>query len=410
MIRMYPKAVVLTARHPFGGTEMMAQSLSYALNANGYDTTIVNIHDASLQGLPALLADADLRLVMTTGSLPLGVTVDHRPLWTAIGPQVQFITYVIDAWPYDFVRVQGFRDYVRDWATNPQLHLASLEGNDAKLIGPRAHHMPTGAYPAPWRVGPKEHAGRLMIWASAHKELSVTRIHSEFEDTLRENNPWGIDAGRLHTVGEALRHTNNVHGLGAIAAALGCSTTELMRPDYLTAVCALDSCLKRHRRVKVVLALRGLPVDIYGENWEPYVGNQASYRLRTANPNHNHAFSYVCQHYAGLVNFDPNFADGTNERAVSALAMGVPIANNFNRATDGLAGCHPYHFSDESIRFAAERVLNHTEPVPTPVGNTWEYRVGGLLRAIASEGAPLPAPAAQTSRAAEPRERQALAA
>eukprot|EP01038_Epipyxis_sp_PR26KG_P001115 gene1115-1562_t len=49
---MYPKAVVLTARHPFGGTEMMAQSLSYALNANGYDTTIVNIHDASLQGLP----------------------------------------------------------------------------------------------------------------------------------------------------------------------------------------------------------------------------------------------------------------------------------------------------------------------------------------------------------------------
>ena len=47
MIRMYPKAAVLTAHHPFGGTEMMAQSLSYALNANGYDVQIININDAS---------------------------------------------------------------------------------------------------------------------------------------------------------------------------------------------------------------------------------------------------------------------------------------------------------------------------------------------------------------------------
>ena len=55
MIRMYPKAAVLTNRHPFGGTDMMAQSLGSALTAVGYDPRIVNIDDASLRALHPLL-------------------------------------------------------------------------------------------------------------------------------------------------------------------------------------------------------------------------------------------------------------------------------------------------------------------------------------------------------------------
>ena len=382
MIRMYPKAAVLTSHHPFGGTEMMAQNLCYALNANGYDAHVVNISDASLKSLPSALQDPDFRLIMTTGTMPLAVTIDGKPIWEAIGPQVQFITYIIDAWPYDFVRVKPCRDYLLAMRSGPNLHIASLEGNDTRLIGSRAHHMPTGAYPAPWRVGPKENGGRLMIWASANKELAVTQLHNEFEATLRDNNAWGFDATRIGQIGEALRYTTIVHGMSAIADAMGMNVAEMVVPDYMTALCAMDSCLKRYRRVKVVMALRGLPVDIYGENWGQYVGNEKSFRLLTPNPNHNHAFSYLVQHYAGLVNFDPNFGNGTNERAVSALAMGVPIANNFNITTDHLAGCYPYHFSDESIRFAAGKLLGHTDAVPTPQGNTWEYLVGGLLRRI----------------------------
>jgi len=394
MIRMYPKAAVLTAHHPFGGTEMMAQSLAFALNANGYDTRVVNMSDASLQGLPRLLQDPDLRLVMTTGTLPLAIRLGELPVWRAVGPRVQFVTYVIDAWPYDFVRVAPMREFLQAWPSTPNLHLASLEGHDARLIGERAHHMPTGAYPAPWRTGPREHDGRLMIWASANKELSVTPIHGEFEATLRDNDSWGFDAARIRSIGETLRHTRIVHGLSAIADAIGLPLAEAVAPQHLTALCALDSCLKRHRRVKVVNALRGMPVDIYGENWGPYVGDEASFRLLTPDPNHNHAFSYLVQHYSGLVNFDPNFGDGTNERAVSALAMGVPIANNRNLTTDGLAGVHVYDFDDASIRAAADRVLAHAEPVPTPVGNTWEHLVGGLLRGIGAEAAAVAAMAA----------------
>ena len=157
-------------------------------------------------------------------------------------------------------------------------------------------------------------------------------------------------------------------------------------PAALTALAALDSCLKRYRRVKVVKALEGLPVDIYGENWQQHVGDVASFRLLTPSPNHNHAFSHLCQHYAGLVNFDPNFGHGTNERAVSALALGIPISNNRNPRTDDEVGCIPYDFTDASIRDAAERLLAHRGDVPLNPAFAWEYLVCKLLGEIAAEG------------------------
>jgi hypothetical protein len=401
MIQMYPKAVVLTNRHPFGGTEMMAQSLASALDANGYDSHIVSIDDQTFHGLSALLKDPQLALVMTTGTLPLQVAVGGVPIWRALAPGVQFITYIIDAWPYDAVRVEACRQFMGDWTRLPHLHLASLEANDARLIGPRAHYMPTGAYPAPRRRGAKMHPGRLLVWASANKELAVTPVHDGFEETIAANNVWALDERRIARVGEALRQTKVVHGLGAIAAALEEPLDEVVQPGALVALCAIDSCLKRYRRVKVVQALKGLPVDIYGENWQQHVGGAPSFRLLTPNPNHNHAFSHLCQHYAGLVNFDPNFGHGTNERAVSALALGIPIANNHNARTDASVGCIPYHFDDASIRHAAERLLAWRDDVPLAPQHSWEYLVGKLLAEIASEPAPAASPARHVATRAE---------
>jgi|GEM_PF-2103120 len=394
MIQMYPKAVVLTNRHPFGGTDMMAQSIAAALSNNGYDARVVHIEDrGDLEALTVLLKDPQLALMMTTGTLPLQLQVNQVPIWRAVAPAVQFITYIIDAWPYDYVRVDACRAFIDEAQRLPNLHVVSLEGFDARLIGPRTLHMPTGAYPAPRRRGPKQHPGRLMIWASANKELAVTPVHSQFEQTLAANNHWGLDAGRIARVSEALRHTEITHGLSAIAAALGEPVEAVVQPQALIALCAIDSCLKRYRRVKVAKALKGLPVDIYGENWHQHVGDIASFRLLTPEPNHNHAFSHICQQYAGLVNFDPNFGHGTNERAVSALAVGIPIANNFNLSTDHAVGCIPYAFSDESIRHAAERLLAYRGEVPLIAANSWEYLIGKLLGEIGDVHRPAASPA-----------------
>ena len=383
MINLYPKAVVLTNSHPFGGTEMMARSLAAALLANGYEAHVVNINDPQLNRHLPILQDPGVELMITTGTLPLTLQIDQVPLWRAVGAHTDFIAYIIDAWPYDYARVPPCRDFLGDWARMPNLHVASLERNDARLIGDRAHYFPTGAYSAPWRRGPKAHPDRLMIWASANKELAVTQFHDGFEDTLSGNNPWGLEARRIATISEALRHTNIVHGLSAVAQAFNEPVASLVQPDAMTALCAIDSCLKRYRRVKVARALRGMPVDFYGENWQQHVGDTASFRFCKPDPDHNHAFSHVCQNYAGLVNFDPNFGHGTNERAVSALAMGIPIANNFNLRTDHAAGCFPYHFSDESIRFAGERLLAFEGTVEPDARHTWEYLIRKLLGEIA---------------------------
>jgi hypothetical protein len=361
---------------------MMARSLAAALQANGYEAHVVNISDPDLRRHLPLLQDRDVELMITTGTLPLTLQIDQTPLWRRIGPHVDFITYIIDAWPYDPVRVPPLRDFLGDWERMPNLHLASLERNDARLIGARAHYFPTGAYSAPWRRGPKAHPDRLMIWASANKELAVTPLHDEFEKTIAENNFWGLDGRRIAAVSEALRHTTTVHGLSAVAAAFNEPLPSLVQPGALPALCAIDSCLKRYRRVKVARALRGMPVDFYGENWQQHVGDTPSFRFCKPDPDHNHAFSHICQHYAGLVNFDPNFGHGTNERAVSALAMGIPIANNFNLRTDHAAGCFAYHFSDESIRFAAERALAFRGTLEPDPAHTWEYLVRRLLAEI----------------------------
>jgi len=383
MITLYPKAVVLTNSHPFGGTDMMARSLAAALLANGYESHIVNISDSDLKRHLPILQDRGVELMITTGTLPLTLQIDQTPLWHVIPARADFITYIIDAWPYDYVRVPSCRDFLRDWAQMPNLHVASLERNDSRLIGERAHYFPTGAYSAPWRLGPKAYPDRLMIWGSANKELAISEFHDDFEQTIGANNPWGLDPGRIGTISESLRYTNIVHGLSAVAQAFNEPIASLVQPDAMTALCAIDSCLKRYRRVKVARALRGMPVDFYGENWEQHVGDNASFRFCKPDPDHNHAFSHICQHYAGLVNFDPNFGHGTNERAVSALAMGIPIANNFNIRTDNAVGCFPYHFSDESIRFAARQLLAFDGTMIPDPEHTWEYLIRKLLSEIA---------------------------
>jgi hypothetical protein len=360
-VTLYPRALVLTNFHPYGGTEMMARSLAAALELNGYDASVVNINTDG----PERLNDPDLALTISTGALPL-----EMRYWPLL-PNVTHIAYVIDAWPYDYVRVPGFREFYEDAHTNLNLKLACLEKNNADLIG--AYYMPSGPYPAPRIVGPKQYPDCLLMWGSVGAELAVTPLHDGLEATIADNNPWGLSPSRIKAAAEALQATKHTHGLTAIADAINGDVDALLAPHVMPATCAIDSCLKRWRRVKVARALADFPLDIYGKGWERF-----GLKCQTPQPDHNHAFGHIVQNYGGFVNVDPNFGYGTNERVMTALAMGIRTATNVNARTDWIDGACPYSFDDASIQAAAQRAL-----LPTPIATlhdcSWEDGVRGLL-------------------------------
>ena len=149
-------------------------------------------------------------------------------------------------------------------------------------------------------------------------------------------------------------------------------------------IAAIDAGLKRYRRVKVVRALKGLSVDIYGRGWEQYVEG-CGFKLLTPEPNHNAMFGTLCQGYAGVVNFDPNFGVGTNERAMTALATGTRLMNNSNSRIGGMTGVYTYSFGDEpaKIRSVAERMFTNVWTESKMVtGYGWEEGVGRVLKAL----------------------------
>jgi hypothetical protein len=75
-------------------------------------------------------------------------------------------------------------------------------------------------------------------------------------------------------------------------------------------------------------------------------------------PDDNSVFSYACQEYAGAVNIDPNWGNGTNERAITALALGVNVASNKNEMIKDIHGHYPYVLDRQSIRDACKLALD----------------------------------------------------
>ena len=70
-----------------------------------------------------LLSDPDVELMMTTGTLPLQIRINDVPIWHAMPADTDFVTYIIDVWPYDYVRVEACRDFIDDWHVMPNLTL-----------------------------------------------------------------------------------------------------------------------------------------------------------------------------------------------------------------------------------------------------------------------------------------------
>ena len=216
-----------------------------------------------------------------------------------------------------------------------------------------------------------------MIWASANKELAVTPVHDDFEETIAPTTSGASTRPHRPRRRGAAPHRDRPRP-GAIAAALAKPLAELVQPDASLAgrpVPPIDSCLKRYRRVKVVQALKGLPVDIYGENWQQHVGTIAVVSPADAEPEPQPRL----QPHLPALRRAGQLRSELRPRHQRARGLGAgaryPDRQQPQRAHRRPGRLHCIPLRRRSIRDAAEQLLGYGGEVPLSAEFTWEYLV-----------------------------------
>jgi len=370
---------------------MMAASIAAALKLNGYDATVATMYTPEFgKQLAAALSEGDLELVVSTGSSPLKVVLNQERthLWQFIPEHVLFVTIIVDALPYDF-QTSWFLLFMNDFRSSDNLVIVSYEKNIAEILsrfsGKKVYYMPTGATLAPTLREEPEHPDRLMFWGSVEAELAKRDQTSDLLAIIRDNNRWNLSEQQIRKVTDSIIGADEPYALNAVARALDMPVDVMLRNQWIDELCVIDSAIKRYRRALLIESLQDFPLDIYGKNWEKYVSPPSAIRLRQPVPDHNLTFGHICQHYAGVVNIDPNWGEGTNERAITALTMGVRVATNKNKRIENIVGCYQYSLNRESIRAACSQALTGAKPVAPLADATWEYLIGKFLMEVSAD-------------------------
>ena len=382
------KALVIGFAHPFNAVKMMANSIGAALTLNGYQVSIATVGEDGFNQKMEVINDKKLELIFCLGSIPLDLLLNGKRLWDFVDADVQIIELVLDSLPYDF-RILGFADFMKNYSSRKNLSMASFEGNIAKMLSNKAgktvHHMYHGFYGAPLISRPKKFPDRLFFWGSVETELGITEVTDNLRSVINGFNVWGLSSQKIDMVVACIEQTTDFYSFTDFSKALGIEMAELLRPEWIDALCAIDSAIKRYRRVFLINAIQDLPIDLYGKNWDKYIKAGSNMRVMRFEPDDNRSFSYICQEYAGLINIDPNWSNGTNERAVTALALGVNVASNRNRMLENLEGFYQYELSGESIRKACAQALKSPRVYQYAGQFSWEAVITGLMTSIKRE-------------------------
>lgn len=380
-LNIAPKALIVGFQHPYHAVRHMAYRISGALIEHGYTPSIAVVGEDSFNNMNAI-SDPSVELIVFLGSPSLDITVNGQRIWNFVSENVTCLEIVLDSLPYDF-RIQGFRDYLNDFPLKSNIHVASFEANIAQtltdLTGKMVFHLPHGGHIVPKLKERPKYPDRLMFWGSVGAELGKNDATHDLLQTVSECNVWGLDPKRIEDLVENLRNAEDFYSYSALSQSLNISYKDLMRPEWLNALCSIDSAIKRYRRLLLVHSILDFPLDIYGKNWEQFLPQGKDVRIMSVVPDDNSAFSFVCQHYAGIVNIDPNWGNGTNERAITALTMGINVASNHNKMVADIPGFFPYSLNKQSISDACTKALTTRNPSPDLHSFTWTSVIGELL-------------------------------
>lgn len=323
-----PIHLVLAFDHPLNAVESVADALAAGLAALGQAPRVLSL-PRDLSAL-ASLKPQDVARVYSLGSVPLTFKIGNQWLWQHFACPVS--AYLLDAPIYDIGRVPAFNRFIVDARLDRRLSLCAPETGYRDWLGAALdvtwHHVPFAPFAAPDAAMPtaQDVQPRVCVIGTVGSELGgqcnlplAEALRAWFGAEMPPGGPDDLAAALLAPEADPLPARQ-------LSQAMRWAPQECLQPQRLKGLLALDSWVKRHRRLLAVRSLGQVPVDFFGTGWQGLLGTQAHHR-HVGQVAHQD-IARLMPHYQAVLNFDPNWQGGVHDRVYTAAAMGVPVITN----------------------------------------------------------------------------------
>jgi hypothetical protein len=358
---MKKNILILSFSHHYGPTGDYAHDARCFFSSRGFETHVAMMGDSNFSNSLADSINERLEAVLIIGTPPFGLMLESgKFLWEALLEMgIKIITILLDQIPY-CLRIPGFKKYLLARKKYDNELLICWEKNIADMLTSYCEKTVlfrqcyANVHPAVDRA----QTTRWLFWGSIDAGLASEQEKLTLFDTISANNVWGLSRQKIEDMSQTLIHSNDFFTYTDIANFLQIDLYELLSPDDLSYLCAIDSKLKKERRISLITRLKNFPVDVYGKGWEKYIDDRKTeMKIKQPVPDLNMTFSLLCQKYSGLVNIDPNWSYGTNERVPTALYYGIAVLTNRNYSFMGDANCFQYVLNGSSLENKASKLI-----------------------------------------------------
>lgn len=351
--------MVITFKHEYGPTQDLAKDAANYLILQGYDVQVLIQGDPKFNAQLAASITHPPDVAVMIGTIAFNLSTGDEYVWQRWLKCGTFILKVLlDQIPY-CLRNAGFNKFLLSYKDHERIKIIALEKNICDILsnytGRHVYFQQLHAFLH--QSVAVERNDRWLFWCSIDTGLASNLEQDTLFETIKNNNTWGLDDKKISTVADHLIHDNDFFTYTALASILEIDVREIVSDQTISSLCAIDSKLKKERRLMLVNGLANFPVDVFGKGWERYIDfNKTKMRHLTATPDLHSTYSLLSQRYAAVVNIDPNWGYGAHDRVATALHYGTPVLTNRN--FQFMDCTFQYTFSGGSLAKSAQAMLN----------------------------------------------------
>jgi len=385
---------IVTFAHPSQVTQRFAVFMQRALKTFGFNSVIYfsPITEASCKAL----LDSDVLIAITPLPL-LNLVIDGKYLFHVFRGKI--IYYAIDTLTHDISAWPSVRAFIDAMQLSPDLFLALPSKDAAEFMssgfafdfGNQLLDLPFASFPSlPAFLNPQSDSSRerFLVCLNIDGVYNLSELSRGLEKALE---PFGFSLSQIARLKSALMSEDcPSNPLGIIKETLRLPEDLFPHLTHLRAIDLIDSWLKSARRRLLAhkIANEDLPIDIAGSGWSDL--RTSSHSLSLLGRISHSDFSDIVPRYKAILNLDPNWDHGFHDRVYTALASGVYVITQANKAKLSLPDSYrPGVFAFKPSLADFESAL--TEAFRAPIPNsppafdlrlTWVDRVASMLRRL----------------------------